>query len=323
MANCVFNEDSWVTSSNINDAAYWESVFPCDQDCRSANKRRRIDYEEIDEPSYCESVFTLDSNLAAKRRRIDQENAAYEANIWTVQTIPQYCELQPAFAPFVNSLEFLSEPLTFGINAKKQELEDEKVDHSPTWEDFFQFMVSQDAALATEQDIVSVPIVSPRLVRGKREESSMVVKGSQIRYSCTICTKTFPTNRGLKLHLHSHKTKPVLNKSSTRDRCSPEQHKQYNPVSNKPFTCPLCDRGFSINQDRLVHLVTEACTRANKYLTCVTGGWDCNSCNKSFISRDQGERHVRSNHEAGRGLPCPICPEDFTGFKGHVLVRHV
>ena len=92
-------------------------------------------------------------------------------------------------------------------------------------------------------------------------------------------------------------------------------------VVHKPFVCPLCERGFSIKLDSLVHLVTEACTRADRSLRRVTGGWECISCDKGYSSRDLSERHTRS-HENDQGISCPVCRKDFTGYKG-TLLNHV
>ena len=186
-------------------------------------------------------------------------------------------------------------------------------------------MVSQNPDVVTEPDAVKDPIVSttPRKAYNSRRESSIVVKDSKIRYFCTKCIENFSTLRGLKNHQNTHKFRSTTATRSPRISYRSEPRQQPNPIHKKEFTCPRCERSFCIKGDRLVHLVTESCVRADRYLRRVTGGWECTYCDKIFNSRDYAERHVRANHEAGRRLQCPVCKEDFTGFKGNVLVRHV
>lgn len=283
MANSESNTLSCVTSPSIYDACYWESVFPCDDDGKPSSKRRRIDHEET----------------------------AGDVK----QNAPLYHDLENTFAPVIHSLEFLLEPFAFSLDNK--DLDEEKVDSSPSWEDFFQYMVSQEPELVTVPDTVEDINVSPkpRQANRGRLESSVVVKGSKIRYSCSKCTTTFSTQIGVKNHMKTHKASKI--NYSSGHCMQPIQ------VYKKSFICPRCERGFSIKGDRLVHLVSESCIRADRYLRRVTGGWECTSCDKLFNSRDQAERHVRANHEAGRKLQCPVCKDDFTGFKGNALVRHV
>ena len=151
----------------------------------------------------------------------------------------------------------------------------------------------------------------------------MVVIGDKVRYSCNLCSKTFPTSRGMKLHQHSHKS----HKKQSFIRTSSPKHKFHLDISHqsptlKCFTCPLCERGFKIRQDLLVHIVTQACTRADRFLRRISRGWKCTSCDRFFEGRNQAEYHART-HTSGQGIECPVCHKDFTGFKGNILVRHV
>ena len=156
-------------------------------------------------------------------------------------------------------------------------LVEEKIDTSPSWEDFFQFMVSQNPDVVTEPDAVKGPNVSttPRKAFNVRHKSSIVVKDSKIRYFCTKCTETFSTLRGLKNHQNTHKFRSTTATRSPRISYRSEPRQQPNPIHKKEFTCPRCERGFNIKGDRLVHLVTESCVRADRYLRLVTGGWEC------------------------------------------------
>ena len=128
---------------------------------------------------------------------------------------------------------------------------------------------------------------------------------------CNVCGKTLPTSRGVKIHLHSHKSKVQASAATI-----------YSDSPKKPFNCHLCGRWFGMNQDRLFHLVTQAFSRADRFLMQVKNGWECTACDKVFNNRNQAEHHTRF-HYSGFKLPCPVCREDFTGCKGLTLVKHV
>ena len=200
---------------------------------------------------------------------------------------------------------------------------DEQRDPPPTVEDFFKYTKTQEPDHVAEPDISRVHVATPKRDSGNRKQSSLVVQGTQIRHSCNKCPKTFPTNGGLKRHLHTHKTPeaniiPTANTKTglPRDQVSTEIR------SSKRFTCPFCSRSFCAKQGLQVHLVTETCRRADRFLRRVTEGWECTSCDKSFNSRNQAELHTKS-HKSGPGLSCPVCRDDYTCSKGNVLVNHV
>lgn len=136
---------------------------------------------------------------------------------------------------------------------------------------------------------------------------------TKIRISCSMCSKTFHTRSGMIKHLR----KIHQNATTSPSRPNPDR-----PKAQKGISCPLCERGFTSKQDLHVHQVTQACTRADRLLRRITGGWSCTICDKIFNSRNHAERHTRT-HEHGRGMLCPVCSEDFTGCKGNVLVKHV
>ena len=308
MSTSLYLESYLTKSLCMSDALYWESIFPCDEELKPALKKRRLDYDDA-------------------------------------VNVPQYCEMQCPYEPVLRMEDIQFAPILIANdNSEKMK------DPSPTWEDFCLYIASEDPALVTDPSIAtmaepfifsaSVTSSEPRRDRRTRTESSVVVVGDKIRYSCHLCTKTFPTNRGLSIHLHSHKTQqnksptskvqtksPKTRQSNTAVFDSPVQ-KRFSPKAvfdspaQKRFSCPLCERSFGINQDRLVHLVTGACTRADRFLRRITSGWECTTCDKVFDSRDQAERHTRT-HVSGQRLSCPVCAGDFTGCKGNVLVKHV
>ena len=288
---------SWVSSIGISDAEFWESVFPCKDEFETAHKKRRLINEDAE--------------------------VQYEEKT----NVPQYSDLTNSYT--TSKVE--SSTCSYFKNAVEQttfEREPEnKHDSSHTWEDFFKYMECQEPELVTEPFVFKAPttISKERQNVGKDTPSRMVVVGADVRYSCHLCSKTFRTNRGLKLHVHSHRSdkknmQSVLKASSPK---SESNHKyNHHRTAIKPHACPLCDRGFKIRQDLQVHVVTGACTRADRFLRRVTKGWECTSCDKLFDDRNRAECHTRT-HTYGHRVNCPVCHMDFTGCKGNILVRHV
>ena len=291
---------TWVSSLGMSDATYWESVFPCEEEFEPALKRQRLNNEDA---------------------KVHNNHFGCAVNL------PKFFEL--ATSKTIGKVEkVISAPPNNYIKPNLDEIKPEEHQvMSPTWDDFFKYMVCQDPDLVTEPITFKAPVTSTKQRRkvGSEASSNMVVIGTKVRYSCYMCSKTFSTSRGLKLHLHSHRShKNNMQSSSRASRPKVEANLEYNhhrPV-HKAFTCPLCERGFNIRQDLLVHIVTQACTRADRFLRRVTKGWECTSCDKLFDNRNQAECHTRT-HTSGRGLNCPECHEDFTGYKGNILVKHV
>ena len=145
--------------------------------------------------------------------------------------------------------------------------------------------------------------------------------------TCHLCNKSFESSYKLKLHVHSHTgEKPyicnICNKGFTRGT-NLNQHLKVH--SEAAYPCKHCDRAFRYPADRLVHILTKACTRGYSHLKETPFGWVCISCDdnqKPFATKEQAERHVRT-HEQGKGMHCPVCNENFQGEKPNVLVRHV
>ena len=81
----------------------------------------------------------------------------------------------------------------------------------------------------------------------------MVVVGYKVRYSCHLCSKTFPTNRGLKIHIHSHRSQGKSMQLSRRvQQPKVQTYLQTNRhrTVQKPHTCPLCERGSTNRSDQ-------------------------------------------------------------------------
>ena len=143
---------------------------------------------------------------------------------------------------------------------------------------------------------------------------------------CHLCEKSYESSYKLKLHMNAHTgERPFVCEFCGKGFARGPNLNAHRRVhtGEKPFTCNRCSRGFSHPSDRIVHMVTEVCVRAGRYIRCTGQGWECTSCDSGvFESREQADRHARQ-HETGKGLACPVCQNNYQGQKAHVLVKHV
>ena len=156
----------------------------------------------------------------------------------------------------------------------------------------------------------------------KRRSSGPRVKNNY----CHLCEKSYESSYKLKLHMNAHTgERPFVCEFCGKGFARGPNLNAHRRVhtGEKPFNCNRCSRGFSHPSDRIVHMVTEVCLRADRYIRRTGQGWECNSCDSGvFESREQADRHARQ-HETGKGLACPVCQNNFQGQKAHVLVKHV
>lgn len=174
--------------------------------------------------------------------------------------------------------------------------------------------------------IFSAPAVSSSFKAPRQRRSSgSTSRGSGKNY-CHLCDKTYESKYKLKLHMYAHTGErpfvcEVCGKGFSRGP-NLNAHMRVH-TGAKPFSCTRCTRGFSHPSDRIIHMVTEVCLRADRILRKVSEGWECTACDSGVMeNKDHAERHARQ-HEAGRGLFCPVCRTSYQGQKAHVLVKHV
>ena len=175
--------------------------------------------------------------------------------------------------------------------------------------------------------ISEVKVVAPGPTR--RRCSSAVKRSGA--YVCEVCGKSYMHYQILKNHMRLH-TDGVVNASGSYVcKVCDKSFKEYNHLTNhsrihtlaKRSTCSRCDKFFTLPRDKIVHMVTEVCIRADRYLRRIGEGWSCTCCNAGpFESRDKAVRHTRK-HETGKGLSCPVCSTGYQGQKVGVLVKHV
>lgn len=238
-------------------------------------------------------------------KQSDQEQPTYIPAIYTEQYVSQHHEQdQPiATAPFEASQVMVMLP-----NGSKSSIWDLQV----------------PAAFASYQQPSSYypnAISAPGPSR-KRRSTGPRTKNNY----CHLCEKSYESSYKLKLHMNAHTGErpfvcEICGKGFARGP-NLNAHRRVH-TGEKPFSCNRCSRGFSHPSDRIVHMVTEVCVRADRYIRRTGQGWECTSCDSgAFESREQAERHARQ-HETGKGLCCPVCQANFQGQKAFVLVKHV
>ena len=171
-------------------------------------------------------------------------------------------------------------------------------------------------------------VESPIMFTESIPVKNKLVKRKTIRvpkHKCSVCGKTFLAKRQYQDHMNTHSGI----RAHPCDICEQSFYSLPNLIAHKaihstvrPYTCTSCGSGFNQKNDLFVHLVTLICTRAGKHVSeALDGTWFCVTCNKTFRSKEVGYRHART-HETGKGLPCPVCPENFRGQKHNIIVKH-
>ena len=167
---------------------------------------------------------------------------------------------------------------------------------------------------------------APGPTRRRRSSRGSNQSGKAKNNHCNLCDKSYESSYKLKLHMNAHTgERPFVCEFCGKGFARGPNLNAHRRVhtGEKPFVCKRCNRGFSHPSDRIVHMVREVCTRADRYIRRTGQGWECVSCESGgFESRDQAERHARQ-HETGKGLSCPVCSMNYQGEKANVLVKHV
>ena len=155
---------------------------------------------------------------------------------------------------------------------------------------------------------------------------------NKLNSTCHICEETFRTSYKLKIHMSSHTggKGDICNISGKGFTRGPDfnQPRHVHPSGRFPY--PICDKFFLNVTDRLIHVLTQGCTRGHRHLRLIGKVWHCLTCtDKEFVKKEEAERHARE-HEMGKDLHCLICNHDFKGKKANdleaynnLLVPHV
>lgn len=96
-------------------------------------------------------------------------------------------------------------------------------------------------------------------------------------FSCEVCSKSFVTEKILRLHKKIHS-------------------------ESKPHVCSMCGKGFAQSTAMLFHMRYHLGHKP----------FSCTHCHKKFVSSSLMKRHVRLSHETREELECADCGLKFT-----------
>ena len=136
-------------------------------------------------------------------------------------------------------------------------------------------------------------------------------------FTCESCSKTFTTNRRLKIHQRIHTgAKPYSCgqcQKSYQDVCGLKSHMTRVHSDTKAYICKLCDKAFAECKDLKSHMLVHSSEKA----------YNCGVCSKDF-KRESDLRIHMFVHSGDEPMSCEICQKKFATrgrLKTHMVIH--
>lgn len=139
-------------------------------------------------------------------------------------------------------------------------------------------------------------------------------------YTCNICPKAFNRKDHLNQHMKSHvkgeyecdECNKVFAKTEQLMRHKNCKHSgNERIISEKKFKCNVCEKAFTTEKYREVHMRSHTGEKSFK----------CRSCDKSFISKSHLTEHMKFHNDNSKKFLCSECGQRF--IRNDYLVIHM
>lgn len=164
----------------------------------------------------------------------------------------------------------------------------------------------------------------------QNENAELIVQGDEDMitvdeglYRCTVCLKTFKTEKLLKKHKRKLHPKVFVCSNCPRQflyKSLLDKHARVH-TQEKPFKCPQCDTSFSQKVNLEVHLGKKHDIHVRNVQPKT---FPCEYCDKSFDRPSTLQIHIRT-HTKERPFGCFECPKSFvsnSALASHIKTHH-
>ena len=178
-------------------------------------------------------------------------------------------------------------------------------------------IIEQASGSQSQPNVLSSRLRKRQISHREDSDDEYEPAKTDFRNKCTICSKTFSFETGLKYHLEQHKNKNKFYCELcqrfvwvTKKKLHVKQHEK----AGSKFKCDTCQRiclrQAYLEQHRLTHQEAQ---------------YPCRKCSKKFVSKTNLKVHMAKMHSAQGSFPCTVCQKIFKSklsLTHHQKYRH-